>query len=203
MGHMKGIAFVDTVRFLRAHRDEALAALAPELRHYLDEFIVASQWYPACDMSGLLRCAANLYPGSPDRALEIMGETTVIGHADVYGELVARGSSSRTIVVWSRQYDTGALTRIRETPNSVRFELIDFADTSRELCLVVGGYLKGSLAIAGLSDPSVTKLECRLWGDRVCAWLATWSPRDPDILSEPSDSGVTLAATGTKPSDGT
>ena len=185
---MKGIAFVGTVRFLRAHREEALASLAPHLHHYLDEFIVASQWYPGGDMAGLLRCAAELYPGTADRALEIMGETTVQGHADVYGELVARGSSSRTIAIWSRQYDSGALVRVRESRNSVRFDLTGFEDTSRELCLVVGGYLRGSLAVAGLSEPKVTKLACCLWGDPACSWRATWNPRGPDVFGESEDS---------------
>jgi hypothetical protein len=179
MGRTKGIAFLGTVKFLRLHRDEALTSLPPELHHYLHEHIDPSAWYAGSDMARLLASAAQLHPGTVDRALVIMGEKAVRAHADVYGELIlGRGSSSSVFGIWSSQYDTGELRRIREAPNRLRFELVDFEDTSRELCLVLGGYLKGTIAMAGISDANVTKLGCRLWGDPICTWRATWNTLD-------------------------
>lgn len=181
MGKVKGIAVVGAVRLLRSQKDKARELLPPELQHYLGERISTSTWYPAQDLPGLLKAASQLRPGSPDRALELMGEMTVRAQADVYRDLLlGGGSTSRTFALWSAQYDTGELRRIREAPNAVRFELTDFADTSREVCILMGGYFKGALTINGMADPNVDKLSCRLWGDEACAWRATWKKDESD-----------------------
>lgn len=176
MGKIKGIVLLETVKYLRARRDEALELLPGEYHHYLSEDIVLSQWYPERDAAVLFAHAAQLHSGAADRALEIMGETSARAHWDVYRDLLrGPGSSSRTFAMWSTQHDTGELQRIREAPNTMRFQLVDFADTSRELCLILGGYLKGAIVMSGRSDPRVAKLSCRLWSDPMCSWRATWT----------------------------
>ena len=175
MGKLKGISIIGLVKMLRAHRDRALEILPPELHRYLDEDIRMGQWYPESHATVLLRECAKLFGGPVEEALQRMGEIAAQKHAEVYGELASgRGTSSRTFAMWQTQHDTGELRRIRELPTTVRFELDGFEDTSREQCLMMTGYFRGAITLAGHSDPEVTKLSCRLWGDPLCAWRATW-----------------------------
>ena len=174
---MKGITLLEAVKFLRARRDEALEVLPPNLHPYLDEPVTPSMWYPESDLVELIRAVAKLLPGPVDRALMMMGERSARSQTAVYGDLL-RGvqSNSRTFALWSTQHDTGEMRSMLEAPNRVRLELVGFEDTSRELCLLLGGYLAGTLAINGITDASVQKLTCRLWGDAFCTWRGTWTP---------------------------
>lgn len=177
MGRVKGITILDAVKFLRSRREESLAVLPEELHRYLDDQVVASLWYPETDMVELIRATAKLLPGPMDRALMMMGERSARAQTVVYGDLI-RGiqSNSRTFALWSTQHDTGELRSSMEAPNRVRLELVGFEDTSREFCLLLNGYLAGTLAINGVTDATVEKLSCRLWGDQLCAWRGSWTP---------------------------
>jgi hypothetical protein len=177
MGRVKGITILDAVKFLRARRDDALEVLPKELHGYLDDSITQSMWYPEADGVALIRAVAQLLPPPVDRALMMMGERTARAQTTVYGDLL-RGatSTSRTFALWSSQHDTGEMRSMVEAPNRVRLELVGYEDTSREMCLLLGGYLSGTLAINGITDASVQKLSCRLWGDAVCTWRGTWTP---------------------------
>jgi hypothetical protein len=179
-GKIKGIAFLGVVKFLRSRRDDAQALLRPELHHFLYETVHPSGWYSEQDHVELLRAGANLYSGSPDRALELMGEFAARSHCEVYSELlVGPGSTSRTFAMWSSQHDTGEMRRIREGIARLRLELVGFDDTSREHCLLLTGYFRGTFAVNGFSDASIQKVTCKLWGDDSCAWRCTWKPGTP------------------------
>jgi hypothetical protein len=182
VGRTKGIALLSIVKFLRRHRDEALEVLAPEYHHYLDDHIDVSGWYPGPHLPVLLRAAAQMYTSPLDRALQIIGEATVRAQADVYGELLTgAGSQSRVFALWTSQYDTGHLRRVRESANALRFELTDFEDTAREHCLVLTGYFTGAIAVCGLDDAHAEKTTCRLWGDPLCTWRVTWKGPTPRV----------------------
>jgi hypothetical protein len=179
MGRVKGITILDAVKFLRGRRDEARDVLPESLHSYLDDQIAASMWYPETDLIELIRAVAKLLPGPVDRALMMMGERGARAQTLVYGDLM-RGvaSASRTSALWSSQHDTGEMRSTLEAPNRLRVELVGFENTSREFCLVLAGYVAGTLALNGITDASVQKVSCCLWGDRVCAWRGTWSPLD-------------------------
>jgi hypothetical protein len=179
MGRAKGIALLDTVKFLRQRRDEALEVLPPALHEYLDDDIAAGQWYPESDLVELIRAVAKLLPGPMDRALMMMGERSARAQTLVYGELM-RGAASagRTFALWSSQHDTGEMRATMEAGNRVKLELAGFEQPSREMCLVTAGYLAGSLAVNGITDAVVHKMSCVLWGDPLCSWRGSWTPLD-------------------------
>jgi hypothetical protein len=173
--NIKGLAMLDLVKFLRTRRDEVLAMLRPELHHYLSETLSASTWYPEADHAEMLGIAAKLYTGSPDRALELMGEFAARSHSEIYHELlVGRGSPSRAFAMWSSQHDTGELRRTRESANRMSFELVDFEGASRELCLLFTGYLRGTFLVNNFADVTIEKTNCTLWGDASCLWRCSW-----------------------------
>lgn len=174
-GKLKGIAFLGVVKLLRSRRDDAERLLRPELHKYLTETLRPSGWYPESEHVELLQAGAKLYPGSPDRALEMMGEWAAKSHCEIYKEiLVGHGSPSRTFAMWATQHDTGEMRRVRELPNRMRFELCGFGDTSRENCLVLTGYFRGTFGMNGFADVVVEKLACRLWNDDSCVWRCSW-----------------------------
>jgi hypothetical protein len=175
VGKIKGVAFLGVVKFLRSRPDDARGLLRPELHHFLSETVSPSGWYSEADHAELLRAGAQLYPGSPDRALEVMGEVAARAHSEIYHELlVGHGSPSRTFAMWSTQHDTGEMRRVRESSTRMRFELLGFEDTSREHCLVLTGYFRGTFAVNGFSDVTIEKLGCKLWGDDSCIWRCSW-----------------------------
>jgi len=178
MGRVKGITVLDAVKFLRVRRDDACDVLPKEMHSYLDDAITPSMWYPEGDLVELLRAIAKLLPGPVDRALMMMGERSARAQTEVFGDLLRGITSSRTFALWSSQHDTGEMRSTLEAANRVRIELVGFEDTSRELCLLLGGYLAGTLAINGITDASIEKLSCRLWGDSLCAWRGVWTPVD-------------------------
>lgn len=174
MGKAKGMALLGSVKYLRSRRAEALAILPPALHHYLDGRIRTSGWYPEADMLELVRATARLVTGPTDQVLEMMGEISAREHTDVYGDLLTGSSTSRAFALWSTQHDTGELRMTEEAPNRIRFEIIGYEDPAREMCLVTQGYIKGVLLMNGLTDLSLEKLACRIWGDDRCTWRGSW-----------------------------
>lgn len=174
-GKIKGVAFLGVVKLLRSRKDDAKRLLRPELHYYLSDVTHPSGWYLESEHAELLRAGSQLYPGSPDDALELMGEQAARSHSEIYHELlVGHGSPSRTFAMWSTQHDTGELRRVRETATRMRFELVGFNETSREHCLLLTGYIRGTFAVNGFSDVAIEKLGCRLWGDESCVWRCSW-----------------------------
>jgi hypothetical protein len=175
MGRVKGSTLLGAVKFLRSRRGEASTRLPSEHRHYLEETIKNSAWYPLEDLLALVGVAADLLGTGRDQAFEFMGEFAARAHADLYGDLLrGAGSSSRVFALWSTQFDAGRMHRIADGPGRVRVELQEFESPSRELCLLIGGYIRGTLGMNDVEDIAVEKLSCTTTGDRVCAWRASW-----------------------------
>ncbi|MEX2207789.1 MAG: hypothetical protein WEF50_16310 [Myxococcota bacterium] len=178
---MKGSTLLGAVKFLRSKRVEATALLPDEHRHYLDETIKNSAWYPLEDLLALVGAAADLLGTGRDQAFEFMGEFAARAHAEFYGDLLrGSGSSSRVFALWSTQFDAGQMHRIAEAPGRARVELQEFKSPSRELCLLIGGYIRGTLGLNDVEDIVVEKLSCTTQGQPVCAWRASWKRDDDD-----------------------
>jgi predicted hydrocarbon binding protein len=71
------------------------------------------------------------------------------------------------------------MRRTAEGPGRARVELQEFRSPSRELCLLIRGYIRGTLAINEVEDIAVEELSCTTRGDAACAWRASWK-RDAD-----------------------
>ena len=181
MGRVKGSTLLGAVKFLRAKRAQATPLMAPEHRHYLDETIKNSAWYPLGDLLALVGVAADLLGTGRDQAFEFMGDFAARAHAEFYGDLLrGSGSSSRVFALWTTQFDAGKMQRTAEGPGRARVELQEFKSPSRELCLLIGGYIRGTLGMNDVEDIAVEELSCTTKGDRVCAWRATWKRGEND-----------------------
>ena len=60
MARVKGATIVDSVRFLRRHKEEARKQLPPAPHHYLALRVLAASWYPEADLIPLVRAMARI-----------------------------------------------------------------------------------------------------------------------------------------------
>ncbi len=185
MARVKGAAVVDSVRFLRRHKDAARKLLPPSLHHYLAERILVASWYPEEDLVPLVRAMARIL-GEPEQAFfEKAGRLSARAHAQgVYRHLVRSGEreslARRALVLWSSQHDTGSMQMLSEEPGRVRVVLRDFALPSREFCAINGGYVGATFEISGCLEVRVQKLSCCVDGAAECTWHVTWDARKQD-----------------------
>jgi hypothetical protein len=179
MGHAKGAVLLGPIKFLRKQREQALEQLPQELHRYLEEDVRLSAWYPEGDFQELIRAAARVASGDPERTIEQMGAAGAREHIEVYGELMRSvRSSSSVFALWSAQHDTGRLRGVWESPSCVRVQLIGFDSTSREHCLLCSGYIRGTMEANGMEDVHVEEVRCELRQDPHCEWRVTWKGED-------------------------
>ena len=130
MAKVKGAAIVDSVRFLRRHKDEARKHLPPALHHYLAERVLAASWYPEEDLVPLVRAMARIQGESDARFFEKAGRLSARAHAQgIYRHLAAGDRDSltrRALVLWGSQHDTGVMEMEVESSGKVRVALRDF-----------------------------------------------------------------------------
>jgi hypothetical protein len=181
MAKAKGTAILGLVRFLRRHRNESVAALPERLRHYLDERVHVSAWYPEEDLLALARAVAPMLPPAAGDPYEAMGRVSARDHLEGSYAHLFQGMDdplaipARAFALWASMHDSGRLDTAVEPPDAVRVELSDFALPSREMCRIVGGYLAETLRIVGFAAPQAVELGCRLDGAPSCAWRCSFS----------------------------
>lgn len=181
MAKAKGTAILGLVRFLRKHRDAALAALPAGQHHYLDERVHVSVWYPEEDLLVLARAVAGMLPATGGDPYEGMGRVSAQDHLEGAYAHLFRGMDdplampARAFALWASMHDSGRLDTTVEPPDAVRVELVEFALPSREMCRIVGGYLAETLRIVGFAAPRAVQLACRLDGAASCAWRCSFS----------------------------
>jgi hypothetical protein len=178
MARVKGAAIVDSVRYLRRHKQEARSLLPPALHHYLSKRVLLASWYPEEDLVPLVRAMAHIQGEPEDAFFEKAGRLAAYAHAQgVYRHLVdgARDSlARRAFVLWTSQHDTGSMEMAAELASEVRVVVRDFAAPSREFCGINAGYIAATFEIGGCEQVRVQKESCCVDGDSECAWMVRW-----------------------------
>ena len=184
MAKVKGAAIVDSVRYLRRHKDEARELLAPELHHYLAERVLIASWYPEEDLVPLVRAMATIQGESEDAFFDKAGRLAAYTHAQgVYRLLMRDGAreslARRAFILWTSQHDTGSMEmHPTEDPNRVCVELRGFGAPTREFCRINGGYIAATFEITGCQQVRTIKESCCVDGDSECAWQVSWDHKD-------------------------
>jgi hypothetical protein len=178
MPRTKGTSFVWVVKFLRSHRERALALLPSELHHYLDTRVLPSTWYPVGDYWGLMRAVveiAQLGENHFPQMGQFLARTDLAG---VYRSSVRSGDPARTLAaapaLWRNYHDAGEL-RVEPEPASALVSLDGYPEPSRELCGLLEGYLPELALSSGARDVRIVKLSCRAEGGSDCRWRVSWS----------------------------
>jgi hypothetical protein len=179
MPKVKGASILDSVKYLRRHKDAARKHLPPALHHYLSERVLAATWYPGEDLIPLVRAIARI-ENIPDAVyFERAGRFGALGHAHGIYKHLAEGDreslTRRALVLWSSLHDTGTMEMQVESPGKVRVALRNFGLPSREFCLLTGGYIAATFESAGCKGVRHEKQSCAIDGAPACTWLVSWT----------------------------
>ena len=176
MGKTKGAAALTSVKLLRARKDEAKKALAPELHHYLEDRIVVAAWYPERDVFGLMMACAKLYP-LEGAQFEAMGAAAARLHLDgIYAPLLQRDPAVRAHTLWKTQHDSGELTLTSSSPDSATYQLTGWEALGAEHCRLLGGYFCEVHRLTGAAEPSYEHTACSSRGAAPCTRVVRWKP---------------------------
>ena len=179
MAKVKGAAIVDSVRYLRRHKDEARKLLAPELHHYLAKRVLIASWYPEEDLVPLVRAMAAIQGSDGDAFFDKAGRLAAFTHAQgVYRLLLRDGDPAslarRAFVLWTSMHDTGSMEMVLDDPGRVCVAVRDFGAPTREFCMINGGYIAATFEITGCQQVRVEKESCCVDGAPECSWQVTW-----------------------------
>jgi hypothetical protein len=174
MPNAKGTVVVEAVKALLAQRERAQEALAPRLRHYLDDKIVLASWYPLEDYIDLLRVMARI-GGGRQSPCEQMGRDAARSHMQgTYSRLNKSADRKAAMTLASSMYDSGELRVVEREPGRAVMEMVGFALPSREVCETFTGYQSERMILLGFEDISVKHTRCRALGAPNCFWELTW-----------------------------
>lgn len=181
MAKVKGASIVDSVRFLRRHKEEARKHLPEALHHYLGERVLAASWYPEEDLVPLVRAIARIHGLSDAAWFEKAGRLSAQAHGKgIYKHLASGERDSltrRALVLWGSQHDTGVLDMEPESTGKVRVALRDFGLPSRDFCTLTGGYIAGTFEMSGCEGVRIEKQSCCVDRAPACTWLVSWKKR--------------------------
>ncbi len=175
---IKGAHIIGLVKALRARRAEAEAVLPRELHRYLDERVLASTWYPETDHVALRQAVAALNPQEADiwGLFGVLAARASLG--GVYKNMVARGDPARTLRnmrhYWSLYHSGGRLETTIEAEGRARFDIVDYAVASPEMCRTLETFYAEVLRHAGAGDVVFRKQSCQASGAPRCSWEVRW-----------------------------
>ena len=177
----KGTVLVDVVKSLRKLGPAAQADVRPDLRHYLEDRIMPFQWYSERDIQDLMEVLARHLPGPREQVLHQMGEFSAMVHLkDIYSALMKDGDPVKTFrgvvkTLWSTQHDTGKLEVVDMGEDWAEASLTGYEAPAALMCRSIGGYLSGTVRLAGGRDPRTLHPECVEKNDPRCLWRLEWT----------------------------
>ena len=180
MAQVKGTAMIGAVRFLRKERERALPLVPAELRHYLEDRVFESRWYPERDLIPLVLVCAKLIGGDPEETLHTFGRITANAHLDggIYAHLGADGDPDSLAIkasaLWSSQHDTGKLRLEIERDRLGSIRVDGYSHASRQMCLILTGYFQQFVDSSNLPNPQIKKRQCVSEGASHCEWELRW-----------------------------
>jgi hypothetical protein len=166
------------VKGLRANAKDALHRVPEELRHYLEERILVSNWYPEEDHLALLRIFGKATGLGPE------GSYIPFGHflaqfelGGVYRGSLHVGNLDRTfrafVKLWPQNHDTGTL-EFTPKRRGYTLTLTGYALVAHEICDIVTGYMDEAVRMVGAAPAWVHHTKCRTHGAPVCVWEITF-----------------------------
>jgi len=163
------------VKFLRTHRKQADALLAPGLRSYLDERILPGSWYPEADLTAMLPVVVEILPPGEVERWELIGEHAADAHiAGPYESIVHRGPRGLLQSfnpIWRLQHDTGQWEISIADDDAATARLADFGAGMPSYGRLMIGYLRRLIMLSGVRTATVELLEC---DDDSGTWEVSW-----------------------------
>jgi hypothetical protein len=180
----RGTSVSRAVRFLRTLKEDAHAILPGSLHRYLEQQVMADEWYPEKDLLGLIRGCIELIDLPDALALNDMGKWTAREHyVQAYPDLAKQPEPQQFIKrleqLWHHNHDSGRLTFAVTAPVKGSVEVEGFEYPSAEMCIIHGAYYAEMLKLAGWGDVNLRRHECVLQGNSLCRWDLRWTVELP------------------------
>lgn len=178
MPRVKGVSVIETVKVLRANREQARSLVPAPLHHYLEERLLASSWYPDVEYHVLLKAAGQiLKPHLSTDVWEFIGEAGAAkDFTGLYASVVRHGDPAGTMKnagkIWAMYRDSGRLTSTTSHAGVVHIALHDYPLVSAELCGTLTGYYRKLLCLAGAQRVSVRLTVLRPAEHGPTEWIA-------------------------------
>ena len=178
MARSKGTNIILLVKFLRANRERALELLPASCHRYLEERVLPSSWYPVADHRELLRAVGAMLPpgGEPFVQMGRVSAQTDLG--GIYRASLKPNDPYRSLAalpaLWRNYQDTGEIAAQLESPTAVLVVLRGYP-SFREFCGVTGGFVAELVAMTGVKEVAMEKLQCKVDGASDCRWRVSWA----------------------------
>lgn len=172
----KGTNLIPAVKFLRAHKDRALARLPAELHVYLEKRVLPGSWYPEEDFMAMMRALVAMVGTDERAAWEMFGVQAADAHASGPYEGVLRLGPRRFLgsldAFWRLQHSTGSWqVSFGQEKNAADARLTDFPAGMPEYGQLVVGYLRRILILAGAEQAACLLVRCDAQSGH---WQLSW-----------------------------
>lgn len=166
-------------------KDKVLARIPEDLRHYFDDNILASGWYPEADFWRLTEplCALIVEYRDTDPWAYLGRKSAEIDLTQVYASMLVPRQPGRTLErfpeLWSLYRDTGQPAVTLEGPvdqgprETARLTIAEYPFAAQHVAVLMTAYLTELLELAGARRVQV---ECLDTGEvsGVCGWSLAW-----------------------------
>ena len=186
MPRVKGVAILLLIKFVKKNYKDVLSrvidALPPESAKYMQEHIIATEWYPYKLYTDLLRTLDKI-TGTGDLSYCIeLGRLAAGNHLSTIFKIFMNFSSvqsmlSRIVVAWSSYYDTGKVEIPSFTDKEATYIIKDFPDIDLAHVKNAQGWVEQFFLITGkFKNVKSEILKCQCSGDPVTEIHFTFNP---------------------------
>jgi hypothetical protein len=178
--NVKGTLMRNLIKSLRKGRAIAEPLIATHLRHYLDEQIIPTQWYPEQDYWDLVAVLAQLVPAEIEDKWDYLGRIEARIHFEtVYAAMATTSidpgrALQRIASLWSLQHDRGEMRHVKYDDNAL-IEVVEYPIADPFVCRAITGYVREVFVIVDLAHVVVEHHKCRGNGAPKCEWTVNWS----------------------------
>ena len=183
MANVKGSALASRVTWVRLNHgqdgiDRVCAQVSPALAEVVRAGPAVARWYPVAMLVELAETLDRLFGAGDGALIHALGRYGAEANLTTIYRLFYRVGTVRWVMaraarLWHLHYDGGRL-EVRESPESIDLDIVDFPELSCTHCHSVRGWAERSIELSGGEQIETTMAACRKRGDAVCTIRCRW-----------------------------
>ena len=181
---LKGSAYLSTLAFIETHygstaKERVLQRLSAEDRALLTGMLLPIVWYPLEPFPRLLR-AMEVEFGKGDLALSTQrGTWAAIHDMKTVHKVLLKFVTVQWVIekgmrLWPNFHTSGRWEAVKDGDCAARATLHDLGVVDDAMCATLKGWIIGLISLAGVKNPSVQHVDCRVRGARACVYQVSW-----------------------------
>jgi hypothetical protein len=183
VANVKGSALASRVTWVRLNHgqdgiDRVCAQVSPALAEVVRAGPAVARWYPVAMLVELAETLDRLFGAGDGALIHALGRYGAEANLTTIYRLFYRVGTVRWVMaraarLWHLHYDGGRL-EVRESPESIDLDIVDFPEPSCTHCHSVRGWAERSIELSGGEQVETTMAACRKRGDAVCTIRCRW-----------------------------